>query len=75
MDTKQRTTKLRTITESHNGSYNQQRINNNRTTAAEQTAAKATEGGGGGLNAFHWHQTIATDSAAVGAQKKKNNII
>ena len=68
MDTKQRTTKLRTITESHNGSYNQQRINNNRTTAAERTAAKATEGGGG-LDAFHWHQTVATDSAAVGAQK------
>ena len=34
----------RTITESHNGSNNQQRINNNRTTALEQTAAKATGG-------------------------------
>ena len=32
----------RTITESHNGSNNQQQINNNRTTALEQTAAKAT---------------------------------
>ena len=48
MDTKQRTTKHRTITESHNGSNNQQRINNNRTTALEWTGAKATAGGGGG---------------------------
>ena len=32
-------TKHRTITESHNGSNNQQRINNNRTTALERTAA------------------------------------
>ena len=33
--------KNRTITESHNGSNNQQRINNNRTTALERTAAKS----------------------------------
>ena len=39
MDIKQRTTKHRTITESHNGSNNQQWITNNRTTALEQTAA------------------------------------
>ena len=32
------------MTESHNGSNNQQRIINNRTTALEQTAAKATGG-------------------------------
>ena len=37
MDTKQRTTNHRAITESHNGSNNQQRINNNRTTALERT--------------------------------------
>ena len=35
----ERATKHRTITESHNGSNNQQRINNNRTTALERTAA------------------------------------
>ena len=35
MDTKYRTTKHRTITESHNGRNNQQRINNNRTTALD----------------------------------------
>ena len=35
MDTKQRSTKHLTITESHNWSNNQQRINYNRTTALE----------------------------------------
>ena len=39
MDTKLRTTKHRTLTESHNGSNNQQQINNNGTTALERTAA------------------------------------
>ena len=38
-DTKQRTTKHITITDSHNGSNNEQKVNNNRTTALEQTAA------------------------------------
>ena len=33
MDIKQRTTKHRTITDSHNGSNNKQKVNNNRTTA------------------------------------------
>ena len=46
-DTDQRTTKLRTIIDSHNGSNNKQKVNNNRTTALERTAAKATGGGGG----------------------------
>ena len=46
---------IKTITESHNGSNNQQRINNNRTTALERTTAKAT----GGLNALHWYQIFA----------------
>ena len=55
MDTKYRTTKHRTITETHNGSNNQQRINSNRTTALEWTAARAT----GGLNAFYWYQIFA----------------
>ena len=32
----------KTITESHYGSNNEQRINNNRTTALERTEAKAT---------------------------------
>ena len=36
--------KTRTITDSHNGSNNKQKVNNNRTTALEQTAAQATEG-------------------------------
>ena len=39
MDTKQRATKHRTITDSHNGSLNKQNVNNNRTTALERTAA------------------------------------
>ena len=61
MDTKQCTTKNRKVTESHNGSNNQQRINNNKTFVLERTAAKAT-------NAFCWHQIFALDSAVVEAQ-------
>ena len=38
-DTKQRTTKHRTITDSHNGSNNKQKVTNNRTTALERAAA------------------------------------
>ena len=38
-DTKQHTTKHRTLTDSHNGSNNKQKVNNNRTTALERTAA------------------------------------
>ena len=38
-DTKQRTTKHITITDSHNGCNNEQKVNNNRTTALERTAA------------------------------------
>ena len=44
MDIEQRTTKHRTITDSHNGSNNKQKVNNNRTTALERTAAQATGG-------------------------------
>ena len=44
MDIKLRTTKHRTITDSHNGSNNKQKVNNNRTTALERTAALATGG-------------------------------
>ena len=39
MDIEYRTTKHRTITDSHNGSNNKQKVNNNRTTALERTAA------------------------------------
>ena len=39
MDIKKRTTKYRTVTDSHNGSYNKQKVNNNRTIALERTAA------------------------------------
>ena len=38
-DIKKRTTKHRTITESHNGSNNKQKVNSNRTTTLEWTAA------------------------------------
>ena len=65
MDIKQRTTKHRTITDSHNGSYNKQKVNSNRTTALERTAAKAT----GGLNAFYWYQIFALDSTVVEVQE------
>ena len=39
MDIKHRITKHRTITDSHNGSNNKQKVNNNKTTALERTAA------------------------------------
>ena len=39
IDIKQCTTKHRTITDSHNGSNNKQKVNNNRSIALEQTAA------------------------------------
>ena len=65
MDIKQRTTKHRTITDSHNGSNNKQKVNNNRTTALERTAAQAS----GGLNAFYWYQIFALDSAVVEVQE------
>ena len=39
MDIKYCTTKHRTITDSHNGSNNKQKVNNNRTIALERTAA------------------------------------
>ena len=48
------------VTESHDRSINQQRINSNRITALERTAAKAT----GGLNAF-----TGTESSVVEAKK------
>ena len=39
MDIKWRTTKHRTITDSHNGIHNKHKVNNNRTTALEWTVA------------------------------------
>ena len=39
MEKKERTTKHRTITDSHNGSNNKQKVNNNRTTALKRTSA------------------------------------
>ena len=44
MDIKLRTTKHRTITDSHNESNNKQKVNNKRTTALEWTVAEATGG-------------------------------
>ena len=39
IDIKLRTTKQRTITDSHNASNNKQKVNNNRTNFSERTAA------------------------------------
>ena len=39
MDTKQHTTKYRTITDSHNGGNNKEKVSNNRTTALDRRAA------------------------------------
>ena len=65
IDIKYRTTKHRTITDSHNGSNNKQKVNNNRTSAIERTATQAT----GGLNAVYWYQIFALDSAVVEVQE------
>ena len=61
-------TQSRIITESHNGSNNQQQINNDRSIALEQTAPKGT-GVGGGLNEFYRYQIFALCSSVVEAQK------
>ena len=61
MEIKLHTTKHRTITDSHNGSNNKQKVNNNRTTALERTTR--------GLNAFYWYQIFALDSAVVEVQE------
>ena len=66
-DIKSRTTRPRTITESHNGSNNKQQVNNNRTTALERTAAQVTGGWGG-----YWYQIFALNSAVVEVQKCLN---
>ena len=44
MDIMERTTRHRTIADSHNGSNRKQKVNNNRTIALERTAAQATGG-------------------------------
>ena len=64
METYYCTTKYRTITESHNGSNNQQRIYNSRTT----TRSQSHWGWGGGFKAFYWYQIFALNSAVVEAQ-------
>ena len=64
-DTKQRTTKQITITDSHNWSNNEQKVNNNRTTAPERTAAQAT----GGPKRNPLAQIFALDSAVVEVQE------
>ena len=63
--TKQRTTKHITITDSHNGSNNEQKVNNNKTTALGQQPKLL----GGALNAFYWYQIFALDSATVEVQE------
>ena len=68
MDIKKRTTKHRTITDSHNGSNNKQKVNNNRTNAFRRVSI-CHRGRGGGLNAFYWYQIFALDSAVVEAQE------
>ena len=65
IDLKKRTTKHRTITDSHNGSNHKQKVNNNRTTALERTAALATRG----LKCILLDQNFALDSAVVEVQE------
>ena len=60
-DIKKRTTKHRTITESHNGSNNKQQKNHRLRTGSRLSHRR-------GLNAFYWYQNFALDSAGVGVQ-------
>ena len=69
MDTKKRTTKHRTVTESHNGSNIQQRINNDRAPPKNGQQPKPL---GRGLNAFYRYQIFALDFVLVEAQYKFN---
>ena len=71
-DTKQRTTIHRTITDSHNGSNNKQKVNNNRTTASERTAAQAT---GGPKCTWKPFQSFSNLRNGIYGEQEKDSII
>ena len=58
-DTKQRTTKHRTITDSHNGSNNKQKSQQQQNHSLRTDSSLSH--GGGGLNAFYWYQIFALE--------------
>ena len=58
-------TKQKTITDTHNGSNNQQRMNSNRTDSSLSHW---------GLNAFYWYQIFALDHVVDKAQKCKDHM-
>ena len=66
MDTKQRTTKHRTITDSHNGSNNKQKTYQQQNHRLRTDSSLSHQGG---LNAFYWYQIFALDSAVVEVQE------
>ena len=70
-DTKQRTTKHRTITDSNNGSNNKQKSQQqqNHRLRTDSSLSHRGGGGGGGLNALYRYQIFALDSAVVEVQE------
>ena len=72
MDIKKRTTKHRTIIDSHNGSIN---IINKKSTTTEPPLLNGQQPKPpGGLNAFYWYQFFALDSAVVEVQEMLTRI-
>ena len=69
MNIKLRTIKHRTITDSHNGSYNKQKSQQQQNHRLRTGSSLSHRGGGGGLNAFYWYQIFALDSAVVEVQE------
>ena len=65
MGIKERTTKHRTITDSHNGSNNKQKVNKTEPPPQNGQQPKPQ----GGLNSFYLYQMFALDSAVVEVQE------
>ena len=65
-DTKQRTTKHRTITDSQNGSNNKQKSQQQQNHRLRTDSSLSHRGG---LNAFYWYQIFTLDSAVVEVQE------
>ena len=66
MDIKKRTTKHRTITDSHNGSNNKQKSQQEQNNRLRTDSSLSHRGG---LNVLYWYQIFALDSTVVEVQE------
>ena len=64
-DTDKRTTKHKTITDSHNGSNSKQKVKQQQNHRLRTDSSLSHRG----LNAFYWYQIFALDSAVVEVQE------